>query len=83
MCDEEFFLGTGVRNDAHRFYSADHQGVPNEIHEGRFDVHAHQLLDLCVRMVGLWFLYLRFGFDFERDFLPYRYDDFGHAENFL
>ena len=73
----------GDGDDSHRSDTADYQSPSYENHEGRFAVHAPQLLGVRVIVADLRDLHRFFGVDLERNFLPHRHDDFGHAENFL
>lgn len=63
--------------------TANYQSPSYENHEGRFAVYAPQLLGVRVVVADLRDLHCLFGVDLERNFLPHRHDDFGHAKDFL
>ena len=81
--DGEVFRQVGDGDDVDWLDTANYQSQSYENHEGRFAVYASQLLGLCVFVADLRDLHCLFGVDLERDLLPHRHNDFGHAENFL
>ena len=81
--DGKVLREVGDGDDTHRSDTANYQSPSHENHEGRFAVHASQLLGVCAFMADLRALHRFFRIDLERNFLPHCHHDLGHAENFL